>query len=223
MEKVKKSTSNNKVKNKNIIIQYLKFYNKELKKVHIISFFLMLIVFAYSIGVVIDTDEVSFIEETIEVSRLEQVGEKIMIMFLIILSGITPYVFIPVIGLVGMPLILAGNMVDYSIAQTVLTSITSVIQLLFISLCVSTGIYYCRCATKKFRYSQKASFGIDDVIQQLYEIKKDEKKLQAFKDKRLAKAEKKEKLNVKIKYKMMLISFLVSVIPIIILTAISGV
>lgn len=213
----------NKEKNRNSVLEYLKFYNKELKKAHIICFFLMLIIYAYSVGVIIDKEEIEFMEEVTKVAKTNIILEKVVSVFLIVASGITPFVFIPIIGVIGVPMMLSANITNTSIIVTILTSALSILQMFFIALCVSVGMYFCRSSTKKFRYRQKTSFSLDDVIQQVYEIKKDQKKLEEFKKKRLLKAERQEKLNIKTKYKMILITFIISIIPIIILTAISGV
>ncbi|MNV80024.1 hypothetical protein D3C71_1736020 [compost metagenome] len=100
-------------------------------------------------------------------------------------------------------------------------SVSAVLQLIGIGLAIATGVYYCHNATKRFRYSQGGSMGIDDVKDQYYQLRKDEKSLEKLQLKRQQKLEKKEKLNVKIDYFNMLISAVVSIIIVSVATLIS--
>ena len=224
MKKVNKKTENS----KNIILSNLKefyiFYKKEIKKTHIICFIISVIIFGISITSLLSSNEnLGVINVLDNVSRLSMVGEKILIIALIIVSGLAPFFFIPVIGVLMLPFNIAVSIINTNIIATVFLSFFVIIQLYFTSLAVAAGIYYCRCSTKKYRYDHSSNYGIDDLKQQLLEISKNKKRLENFKNKRLEKEEKRSKLNIKIKYKMLLITFILVAIPVALISLITGV
>jgi hypothetical protein len=149
--------------------------------------------------------------------------DKIPLVFLLVFSGITPFIYIPVVGIIGFPYILVTGLMNMSVVNMVFASIGAIIQIFGVSLAIAAGIYYCTNSTKRYRYNQTTTFGLDDVKMQIYEATKKEEKLNKIKDKRQAKIEKKEKLNVKIEYKALLITTIISIIIVAIATIITGV
>ena len=229
INKTKKNTvSNNKTKKWGVVFsnlkEFIKFYKLELKKTHNIAYIISLIIFGFAVSILLsDSSNLGLIEITDSISRFNIVGEKILITALLIISGLAPFFFVPVIGVIMLPFNLAVSLVNGNIVVGILLSIFIVIELYFTSLATASGIYFCKCSTKRYRYDHSSNFGIDDLKQQLLEISKKTKKLEEFKKKRQEKEEKRAKLKVKVQYKMLLIAFILSIIPIAIISLITGV
>ena len=151
------------------------------------------------------------------------ITEKIPVAFLMVFSGVTPFVYIPVIGICAYPYMLAIQLMNMSVINMILACIGSVIQIFGISLAISGGIYYCKNSSKRFRYNQSTTFGLDDVKLQVYEATKKEEKLDKLKGKLQVKREKREKLNVKIDYKSLIITAIISIIIVAVAALITGV
>lgn len=206
---------------KNLVKSYKKFYNENLKKKHIIIFVIMLIIFF--IMLILFMNNLSSIEneilgnQAVEKTFLQQlVKEKFALLGIIVLAGITPFFFLSVLGIFGSCTLALEICYAYlsskSILLVIIGSIGCIIQIIAISLCVATGIYYCIQSTKKFRYNQHINFGLKDVKKAIYEIKKEEEKLKKLQEIQEKKAEDREKLNVKIPYINLVISFVISTI-----------
>ncbi|MDD2376647.1 MAG: hypothetical protein PHD15_02695 [Clostridia bacterium] len=215
---------------KGVLKKYFSFYNKNLRKKHIIVFILSLVFFTvFMTNFINNLDQLNQLltelSSTQEQSNIFMtiVKEKIPLVFLFIFSGITPYAFIPVVGIIGYPYILATEIINMSGFNMVLACIGSIIQIFGVSLAIAAGIYYCTCSSKKFRYSQSITFGLDDVKQQIYETTKNEVKLNKIKEKRQIKKEKREKLNIKIEYKGLIITAMISTIIVVTAALITGV
>jgi len=215
---------------RSVLKNYFSFYNKNLRKKHIIVYILSLFVFAvfmitfiknlYQMNQLISEINSTNVDSNIFMSIIK---EKIPLIFLIIFSGITPLVYIPVIGIVGYPYILSTQLMNMSVINMVLACVGSIVQIFGVSLAVAAGIYYCNCSTKKFRYNQAITFGMDDVKAQIYEATKKEDKLNKLREKNQIKIEKREKLNVKIEYKGLIISGIISILIVVVATLITGV
>jgi len=215
---------------KSVLKNYFSFYKTNLRKKHIIVYILSLIVFTYfMITFINNLDEINkLIAETNNTSQNPNIfmsifKEKIPMIFLLIFSGITPFVYIPVVGIIGYPYVLATQIMNMSVINMVVACIGSIIQIFGVSLAVAAGIYYCSYSTKKFRYSQSVTFGMDDVKQQIYEATNKEDKLNKIKAIKQLKMEKREKLNVKIEYKGLIISAIISIIIVVTVALITGV
>lgn len=215
---------------KNILKNYFAFYNKNLKKKHIIVYILSLIVFTFfMVSFINNLDEVNqFLSEVNNIGEKSNIfitiiKDKIPLIALLIFSGITPYVYIPVIGIIGFPYVLTMNIMNMSVLNMVIACIGSVIQIFGVSLAVAAGIYYCTSSTKRLKYSQSNTFGLDDVKKQIYETTKKEDKLNEINDKMQAKKEKREKLNVKIEYKALILTGIISIIIVTVAALFTGV
>lgn len=215
---------------KTVIKKYIEFYNKNLRKKHLIIYIISLVIFAFFM-----TDFISnktSIEELLKTvdsgkTQVDAFGgvfsNKIPVATLIAISGFTPFIYLPVIGIIGFPYMIVENIMLNAASNLVVQVIFGIIQIFGSSLAVAIGMYICTNYTKKFRYSQSNSLGLDDVKAQIYEIKKDEKSLNNLKEKVKIKNEKKEKLNVKIDYLSVCITLVISICIIAISSIISGV
>jgi uncharacterized membrane protein YhaH (DUF805 family) len=215
---------------KSVLKNYFSFYNKNLRKTHVIVYILSLIAFAiFMIAFIKNLAQMNQFISEIKTTTVHSnvfiniIKEKIPLVLLIIFSGITPLVFIPIIGIVGFPYILSTQLMNMSVINMLVACIGSIIQIFGVSLAVSAGIYYCNCSTKKFRYNQAITFGMDDVKAQIYEATKKEDKLKELKQKNLLKVEKREKLNVKIEYKGLIMTGIISILIVAAATLITGV
>lgn len=215
---------------KNVLRNYFAFYNKNLRKKHIVLYIISLLIFAFFM--------ITFIKNLTEVnqflSEVKTASEKtnifmtvlkgrIPLIAIIVASGITPYIYIPLIAIAGFPYLLATELMNLSTINMIIACIGSVIQIFGVSLAVAAGIYYCTSSTKKFRYNQSITFGIDDVKKQIYETTKKEDKLNKLNDKMKNKSDKREKLNVKIEYKALVITAVISMIIVATAALITGV
>lgn len=226
--KAMKDRSKSKLTDK--LIDFLKFYNKNLKKKHIICFIVSLLVFAYIITSLINnttTDITEMINNNLKNTRdvnlfVNIFNNKIVLIFLLILSGITPFIYIPLLGLLY-PVSLAINIVSMNGFSVLWATMGAIIQIFASSLAVATGIYYCKLATSKFRYSQTTSFGLNDIKKQIYETRKQDEKLEKLNIKMQEKYDKKQKLNVNIPYRYIIMSGCISIIIIVLAAVITGV
>lgn len=215
---------------KSVLKNYLAFYNKNLRKKHIIVYILSLMTFAFlMITFINNLREVNeFLSEVNTATQKSNIfmtvlKDKIPFIALIIFSGITPYVYIPIIGIIGYPYLLASHLMNMSTLNMIIACIGSIIQIFGVSLAVAAGIYYCTCSSKKFRYDESTSLGFDDIKEQIYTATKKEQKLNILREKRQAKREKREKLNVKIEYKALVITAVISIVIVAVAALITGV
>lgn len=209
-----------------ILKDYMSFYNKTLRRKHIIIYIISLLIFAYLMKTFIDNTEAvkQLMTEVKHVNIFSSIiKEKIPVTFLLIFSGVTPYVYIPIIGIFGYPYLMASQLIGMSAFNILIACIGSVIQIFGISLAIAAGVYYCSCSTKKVKYSQTMTFGLDDVREQIYEARNNEEKLNKVREKKQSKKEKREKLNVKIEYKQLVITFIISVVIVVVTALITGV
>lgn len=215
---------------KTLLKNYLNFYNKNLKRKHITVYIISLIVLTSFMSLFIGNlsqvnqllDGINNVEKGSNVF-INTIKEKIPLVFLITFSGITPYIYIPVIGILGYPYLVAMEVMNLSSFNLVIATLAGILQIFGASLAIAAGIYYCTCSTKKYKYSQAITFGLDDVKQQIYTIAKKEEKLSKLKEKRQIKSDKREKLNVKIEYKNLLITVIVATIIVVIAAIVTGV
>jgi len=215
---------------RDVLKNYMSFYNKNLKKKHIIVYILSLVVFAILMIMFINNlDQANqLMAEAKNIKSHSNIfttilKDKIPVVALIIFSGITPYVYIPVIGIIGYPYILAMGLMNMSVINMLLACIGSVIQIFGVSLAIAAGIYYCSCSSKKFKYNQSITFGIDEAKEQIYKAAKNEDKLNKLIENKQIKMEKREKLNVKVEYKGLIISAIICIIIVTVAALITGV
>ena len=162
---------NNKKRSENKILlefnNYFLFYKENLKKKHIIiyltSLFLLLISFSYLISN-IDISDVAknLVNSGGKVEEIDRSGlvnlilkEKIATTFFVLLAGITPYFYLPVIGLLNIYIfavkITSIYTLSYNTASLILVVVGVILQIFSISLSVSMGIYFCKISSKRFK------------------------------------------------------------------------
>ncbi len=246
--KRKKVSSNRKVANvkvnpkkeeKNMFVlqlkEYFSYYNKNYKKKHmifyiisLILFFIFLSIFISSIDVTAQLQNISESVEQFNVNILNTIlKEDIPISFLIIFAGITPFIHLPIIGFLY-PYILAGNIanlftISSHYANLIFMTVGSVIKIFAVSLAIVAGFDYCSYSSKKFRYSQGMSFGVQDLKRHYYTIRNNKEKVEEIDLQKNEKAQKKEKLNVKVPYKMLFYTCLICIIIMMIGTIITAI
>ena len=191
---------------KNIMIGYFKFYKEKLMRKHIIVYIICLA----SNGVF------SLI-----------ITKKIPLIFMIILAGIAPYFFIPVIGIASSYSLACDIVTNFNVltgkASVIPMCIGAIIQLIAVGLSVATGIQYCLLSTKRWRYSRNQDYSMLDFKRTFYEATGNKKKLKEVAKKKEEKTAKNEKNNVTVPYGYFVISFLISTVIIAIGTIISRV
>lgn len=223
---------------KNIMIGYFKFYKEKLMRKHIIVYIICLVVFFVMIATLI-----SKINSTPNIAELAQkskevsedsngvfsliITKKIPLIFMIILAGIAPYFFIPVIGIASSYSLACDIVTNFNVltgkASVIPMCIGAIIQLIAVGLSVATGIQYCLLSTRRWRYSRNQDYSMLDFKRTFYEATDNKKKLKEVAKKKEEKTAKNEKNNVTVPYGYFVISFLISVVIIAIGTIISRV
>lgn len=213
-----------KINIKSILLDFFKYYNENLKLKHIICFVIMIIIFALSLNLFYTNSSNSDVQQLIrdnfkEISFFTNLGEKIFLVFIIIFAGFTPYLYISVIGLFYSYSLANEIIVNYVISggttNLVLMIIAGVIQIIGISLSVATGINYCKITTKRRKFTSNTTFSINDIKRTFYDLRNNEKGIKKVEESNRKKIEEKQKYNIKVPYLMFVISFLVSIILII--------
>lgn len=223
---------------KNIMIGYFKFYKEKLMRKHIIIYIICLVVFFVMIAALI-----SKINSTPNIAELAQkakevseasngvfsliITKKIPLIFMIILAGIAPYFFIPVIGIASSYSLACDIVTNFNVltgkASVIPMCIGAIIQLIAVGLSVATGIQYCLLSTRRWRYSRSQDYSMLDFKRTFYEATGNKKKLKEVAKKKEEKTAKNEKNNVTVPYGYFVISFLISTVIIAIGTIISRV
>ena len=182
-------------------------------KEHVIKKTKVLTIIGLALAIVMITlfvlSDVKMVDENTtfpKTSILSLLKERGIILLLILLAGWVPYFYIPAIAYVVYIFMLSGdllfNMELNGPVRTLVTNIIPVgIDIFTTSIIAAIGIYMASCTTRKYRYSQRASFSFLDVKIQLYQMFKKQDKYEkavAIKEKRI---EDMQKNDVKIDYK----------------------
>lgn len=191
--------------NKNTKMELLDFYNANIKKLHLIMLVISVVLYIISFFAVfssVKSGNYTLAPDTVAASFMSMLKENILLDIVIIIAGITPYCFLSIIGLAQAITMVNSLAVRYTLGKTFMITafLGGAIQLIGISLCVAAGLYYCRLSTKKNKYYHHSNFGIDDIKLQLYEIRKNDKKVEEITKKKEDKAKKIEACNIKIPY-----------------------
>lgn len=212
------SKKNEKSKN---IKKYLELYNKNIRKTHIIIYIICMLVFLMVVNSYISNIDVTNIltgNANISISSLFSIifKEKLVMIFLMIFAGITPFIFLPLIGVVSSYnlAVCVGSLfiLNSSTIWIILSCIGSIIQMFGFSLAISIGTYYCILATKKYRYNFKGGITFSDIKKTLYKSTNNKQKFDNEMQKENERNQKREKLNVKIPYISILIFGIISFI-----------
>lgn len=234
--KEKKENKNTNLVASNMLKNYFKFYNDNIKRKHAIIYIISMIIFFILLSFFISNIDVTQNLNNIsqDAANQEKINivkiifeQKIPLMFLIIFAGITPYVYIPVLGMLN-SYTLATSIINIfgktnNNLNLIFSSLGSIIQLFGTALAIATGIYYCTLATKRSKYNKITQLGVNDIKRNIYQLTKNEKKLNELEQKIENQKIEKEKLNVKIPYINLIISGIISSIIVIIGTIISGI
>ena len=105
--------------------------------------------------------------------------------------------------------------------NVVIVALGIIIQLFGFGMAIAAGYYYCSLSSKRFRYNQSKGYSMDDVKKNFYSATKKNEKLDKLNKKMEEKAKQKEKLNVKVPYRMLLESALFAFIIVLIGTLIT--
>ncbi len=219
-----------------LIKKYFEFYNTNLKRKHAVIYIISMIIFFIFLSFFISNIDVTQNINNISQDAVSQektsiikmiFEDKIPLVLLIIFAGITPYINVPVLG------IFSSYSLAISIVNTfgktnnnlnlILSSFGSILELFGIALSIATGIYYCSLSTKKSKYNKMSQLNMNDIKRNIYQITKNDKKIDELDKKLEAKRIEKEKFNVKIPYINLIISGIISIIIVIIGTIISGI
>lgn len=215
------------------VVEFYDFYKKELYKKHLVLYVISLLLFfimliycfkangsTNEIGKVIKNESES-IELLGKMANFKSIfSDKIIINFVLLLAGVTPYIYIPIVGVLyssylAMDIVALFNNIASNMNPIFMT-IGSIVQLFGFALTSAMGICFCKISTKRFRYSQVINFTFNDIKKEYYSIKKEEKKLEEAIKKEEKRNKEIEKLNVKVPYKNMVISFIISSLIIIV-------
>lgn len=228
----KKSNAEEK-KYKNILFEYLEYYKSKLIKKNIVIFILSVVLFAVFLGNYISNlNNSDFLEQVKNIGTSQAndgvitniIKNKIPTLFIIILAGITPYFYISTLGIFSGVQLASEIFSKISIANhsnsIVIMCIGAIIQMVGFSLAASTGMSWCTIMIKRNRYFSGKENSVLDLRQEYYRLKNDNKKLEQLKKKKKEKLLKNEKNNVKVPYKMFIMSFLISCLIVILGTLI---
>ena len=183
----------------------LSFYREHIMIIHAIVFVVALVLYAISFFTTfpkIKSGAVSVDPTSVAKGLGTMLRDNALLCFVIIFAGITPFCFLSIIGIAQSALVVDQLALRYALGSSFLATafIGGLIEVIGVSLCVAVGIYYCRLSTKKNKYYHQSSFGMDDIKESFYDLRKDEKKMEELKKKREEKARKIQEANVKIPY-----------------------
>lgn len=223
-KQVKKDTKKFKIgikSNKDIWGNLLSFYKEHIMIIHGIIFVITIILFSISFFTTfpkIRSGETTVDPTLVPKTLWDLIKEDALLSFVIVLAGITPFCYLSVIGVAQSMIAVDQLALRYALGSGFLITsfLGGLIQVFGVSICVAVGIYYCKLSTKKNRYYHQSSFGMDDIKESIYDIRKDEKKLEELKLKREEKARKIQEANIKIPYLnialLTVIGFLIEVV-----------
>lgn len=220
-----KAITKKKINIKKIILDFFEYYKKNLLKKHIICFIIMIIIFILSLNLFytnLNNEEIKQLvtDNFKETGFLKILGENVFLTFIIIFAGFTPYIYLSVIGLFFSYNLANNIIISYiyysSTSGLIFMIIGGVIQIIGISLSVATGINYCSITTKRKKFTSNSTFGINDIKKTFYNIRNNEDGIKKVEESNKKKIKEKQKYNIKVPYLMFLISFLISIIFIII-------
>lgn len=236
---VRKRNINNQNKKNNFQIffsNYYTFYKENIKKKHIVVFVICLciffITFATCMSKITSSPDIATLIKNSEETQQNSASiisiifkQNIPSVFVTMLAGIVPYVYIPVVG-IGYAYIYAVNIIEYfatfsHTGNVIFMTIGAIINLVAISYAVATGMHYCKLVTKKQKYNRTDNYTINDVRKKFYKETKNEEKLKKLEEKIKKREIERQNAYVKVPYVNLLVSFLISSIIIIIGSLIS--
>jgi len=226
----KKEETKKEYKNaKEFFIDFFEFFKTQLLKKQVIFFILILLVFGYFVITYISNlknedflSQIQNIDENYVKPNVINIiaKEKLPNAIIIVLSGIAPYIYAPILGVlygyqvaVHMIYAISTKGVNYNL---IVMSIGAIIDFIGFALASSTGFTLCSYSTRRAKYSSKSEPNFLDIRKELYSITNNKKKIKELDNKKKEKAKKIEKYNVQTPYTFILTSFIISVIIILI-------
>lgn len=209
---MEKKSTNRKTKDrsvmKKIVDSMLVFFGKELRKKTLVLIIISVVIYLSSMIFFMNiANNMENIQDLSMVSGsfYELLKQKVILILLVILAGLVPYFHISVIAYIGYVMTIASDVATYGVEKGNFTAILAniipvVLDITVISFITAVGIYMCKMFTKKFRYSQRSSFGFSDVRLQIYEMRKQTEKGEKLKKEKEEKVKRMEKNNVKVNY-----------------------
>lgn len=209
--KKRQQKTKKKIKLEEYAKQFLSFFNEKLMKKFVVLFFVMIFFSAITIVPIIK----QIIQNRTGTGVIEKVTlwglmkDKILIIVITAISGVVPYMYIPVLACLGYMYQVVIEMAYIILDKgyflgSILSLIPYVINVISISLVGAIGIYLCKINTNKFRSGQQRNMNWNIFVLNIYQItgnKEKEKKIQ----KKIEEKEKKlESREVKIDYKQVL-------------------
>lgn len=212
-----------------IIKEYFSVYKNSLKTKHIVCFIIMLVMFGFTMIMYISNlQNQDFLEQVQNITG-EYVSpnvfskiltDKLPIVLIIVIAGITPYLYVSSLGVFFAPQIAEEIIKILSVANSphniVLMCIGAIIQFVGLSLAIATGIFWCGISGKRRKYMNGTDKSFLDVKKELYSLTNNKKKLKELEKKRKEKNEKIQKYNVEIPYLTLITSFVISFIIVVI-------
>ncbi|MDD2628422.1 MAG: hypothetical protein PHR25_03215 [Clostridia bacterium] len=184
-----------------------KFIKENISKKTKVLFIIGLIIFIIAMIVISSSDIKLFkiSEKEQIVSYKEVINQKAIILSLILLAGLVPYFYIPIIIYIPYILMLIGDIIYYVEINGKFKAIAFnfffyIIDIFVTSVIVALGTHLCSTTTKKYKYAQRSSFSMLDIKQQFYEIKKNEQKVNEILEKKAKKEAKMKENDIKINY-----------------------
>lgn len=196
---------------KKIINKYKKFFKENILTNLFISIVLMILIFCI-VFIMQKNRNIDYASMEMDLSFFGNIKSTFFTSAVVTFAGIVPYCYISFLGFILSADI--ANIFLYvfatgSVISKIFVIFSSILQIIGYSFCVSAGFYYCKNATKRFKYSQGKGFSYLDVKKGIYAIRKNEEKYNEIVDLQNKKLEKLEKNNVKIDYFNIIITTLI--------------
>lgn len=183
------------------------FYNKNLKKTFLVLCAINILLIVLGVPSVVQILKASGETEEIitKVSFFNIYSINVQIVFFIVLAGIVPYIYVPVVG------VFAGIILEISkfatlivdkgyVIATVMYLVPMLLNICIISLAVALGIYMSKTVTAKYRLTNVKSMNLTKFRIDLYDMLKKEDKKEVLEKKREQKIAALEKKNRKLDY-----------------------
>lgn len=183
------------------------FYNQNLKKTFLILLAISVVLIILGVPTVVQILKASGETEEIinDVSFINVYSTNLQIVFFIVLAGIVPYIYVPIVG------VFAGIILEISkfavlivdkgyLMATAIYLVPMLLNICIISIAVSLGIYMSKTVTAKYRLTNVKSMNLTKFRIDLYDMLKKEDKKEALEKKREQKIAALEKKNRKLDY-----------------------
>lgn len=193
---------------KNIFISFLDFFTKNLMK----TFFVLcaISIILIGIGVIPMVENLKSVSDTQNVienmSYIDVYFSSIKNILAVILAGIVPYIYAPVVAIIAMNLLELSKFVmliadkGYFMA-TLIYIVPMILNICIMNIAIALGIYICKIRTNKYKLDNvNDNESYTKLKMELYAALRNDKKKQALENKEKEKKAKLEKKNIKLDY-----------------------